>query len=135
MRENKKLFVKDLDLLIELLKKIKEKCGDYYQNSANHSVFNTLEIILAKHDRLGRDVSEKLLDKFGEPIHTLVTQMINELKAGIVEEEMPKNHINMDLLRIDELLASPEIRDDEINRLLDRRSELLAIKYMAKSNN
>ena len=34
----------------------------------------------------------------------------------------------MDLNRIDQLLASPEIRDDEINRLLDRRSELLAIQ-------
>ncbi|MFO7659135.1 MAG: hypothetical protein R6W78_18900 [Bacteroidales bacterium] len=135
MGDNKKLFVKDLDLLIELLKKIKEKCGDYYQNSANHTIFDTIDGILAKYHGISGDVSERLLGQFGEPIHTLVTQMINELKTGLEQAAIPKNNINMDLIRIDELLASPDIRVDEINRLLDRRSELLALKFISKSNN
>ncbi len=128
MSENKKSFVKDLDQLIELLKKLKEKFGNDSHKNIDQSFFDNFEQILSNYNYIKDDVSEKLLNQFGEPIQHLVSQMIKELKVELDESEYQNDNIQMDLNRIDQLLTSPEIRDDEINRLLDRRSELLAIK-------
>lgn len=137
MSDSRKSFVKDLDMLIDLLKKLKEKFGQGYRNKVDQSFFDSFEQILLNYNCIKDDVSEKLLDQFGEPIQHLVSQMVNELNVELDEAESQDYNIQMDLKRIDELLASPEVLDDEINRLLDRRSELIAQKsvYLTRFTN
>jgi hypothetical protein len=73
-------------------------------------------------------LSVELLNQFNESIKHIAPKILNELCMEPDETGHYVKNIKMDLNRIDEFLSVPEISVDEINRLLDKRSELIECK-------
>ncbi len=81
-------------------------------------------------------ISEDLLMNFGEPMKKMISDLIQQLKSELGEEELAniQNETNVqtdnfkdikrDIAQIDELLKNPNLSEEDINILLDERASL-----------
>ena len=134
MSSEDRSFDENLDLLIKLFKKLKEKTSIDELHGIDKTFYQNFEFLLKNYENMRGQLSEELLDKFGEPVKgmiaSLVDQLRNELgdefgdaeleeKESIQEIEVPD-----DLSKIDEMLKHPGLSEEEVNKLLDERSKL-----------
>jgi hypothetical protein len=132
MNESAESFRKDLDQLIRLFKKMKEKSG---QNQFSHidPVFTqNIDFIINNYEMVKNNVPVDMLNRMGFPFQTMLHQFIDQLKEELGEEDLPVEEKpkltishNEDITKIDLLLKKPGLTEDEINELLDQRNRLL----------
>lgn len=125
-----KRFIKDLDLLVYLLNKLKNKVVSDKENEIDDSIFNSFDLIINNYNLVRSELSENVLSQFGDSVQHLVSQMINQLKKELEEMETKEKNLLTDLKRIDQLLMSEGLTDDEIDRLLDKRSQITSNKVI-----
>lgn len=125
-----KKFIKDLDLLVYLLNKLKNKVVSDKENEIDDSIFNSFDLIINNYNLVRSELSENVLSQFGDSVQHLVSQMINQLKKELEEMETKEKNLLTDLKRIDQLLMSEGLTDDEIDRLLDKRSQITSNKVI-----
>ncbi len=138
MSENDRSFHENLDLLIKLFKKLKEKTSLDELQGIDKSFYQNFEYLINNYENMRDQISEELLDKFGEPVKDmiagLVEQLMNELGDdydAFMESEIEPSEATEELTeavddieKIDEMLKSPGLTEEEINKLLDQRSKL-----------
>jgi hypothetical protein len=138
MSDNDRSFHENLDLLIKLFKRLKEKTSLDEIQGIDKSFYQNFEYLINNYEKMKDQISEELLDKFGEPVKDmiagLVDQLMNELgddyetfmeaeeESTSIPESIPEDVD--DLSKIDEMLSNPDLTEEEINRLLDKRSKL-----------
>lgn len=140
--ERNKSLKKNLDELIRLFKKVKDKSVFENIPGINKAFFNNFEMLVNNYDMIKEDLSEELLSQFGEPIHKMIADTVVQLKeqlgeAGELDDELPEFKESKNILitpepenpqdevkHIDEMLKRGGLKADEVDRLLDRRSEL-----------
>ena len=140
--ENNESLKKNLDELIRLFKKVKDKSVFENLPGINKAFFDNFEMLVNNYDMIKENLSEELLSQFGEPIHKMIADTVEQLKeqlgeAGELDDELPefKKSKNIlitpepenpqdEVMHIDEMLKRGGLKAEEVDRLLDRRSEL-----------
>jgi hypothetical protein len=135
--EDQRSFSENLDILIKLLRKMKDKAR--LEHIPGLSVVN-FDFFLDNYERMKGQISEQLLQQFGEPIKQMVAEMVEQLKEELSEmgesiddilgEEAPaigpaaspQREGQLTIGEIDEMLRKPGLPAEEIDRLLDLRS-------------
>ena len=126
-------FNENLDLLIKLFKRLKDKASFDDMPGIDKTFYQNFEYLLSNYENMRDQLSEELLSKFGEPVKGMIASLVEQLKMELgddigdldLDEEM-KDVIVVpdDISKIDEMLKNPELSDEEINKLLDERSRL-----------
>jgi wyosine [tRNA(Phe)-imidazoG37] synthetase (radical SAM superfamily) len=120
-------FKEDLDLLIRLFKKLKDKTPLESIPGIDKNMYKSFDMFLSNYEMMRDQISEDLLQQFGEPmkkmIADLVQQMKNELGSDFEQEEPSEEMIALkrDIEQVDELLKNPGLSEEEVNKLLDER--------------
>ncbi len=140
--ESNESLKRNLDELIRLFKKVKDKSVFENIPGVNKAFFSNFEMLVNNYDMIKENLSEELLSQFGEPIHKMIANTVEQLKeqlgeAGELDEELPEFTESKNILitpepenwedevkHIDEMLKRGNLKADEVDRLLDRRSEL-----------
>ncbi|MFC2107025.1 hypothetical protein ACFLRY_01690 [Bacteroidota bacterium] len=108
------------------------------------------EYLLNNYENMKDQISDELLDKFGEPVKEMIAGLVDQLKEELGEEELIKmqseeyeeieeepilnieediqptsfDEINESIKKIDEKLSKGGLSEEEINKLLDQRMKL-----------
>jgi hypothetical protein len=134
MSSEDRSFNENLDLLIKLFKKLKEKTSLDDLHGIDKTFYQNFEYLLSNYENMRDQLSEELLDKFGEPVKGMIASLVDQLKNELgddisdlsLDEEPMKEDIQIpdDLVKIDQMLKNPDLTEEELNKLLDERSRL-----------
>ncbi len=134
MGSEDKSFNDNLDLLIKLFKKLKERSTFDDMPGIDKTFYQNFEYLLGNYENMREQLSEELLEKFGEPVKGMIASLVEQLKAELgddigdldLEETPAVEEIQLpdDIAKIDEMLKNGNLSDEEINKLLDERSKL-----------
>ncbi len=128
-------FDENLDLLIKLFKKLKERTSIDELHGIDKTFYQNFEFLLRNYENMRGQLSEELLDKFGEPVKGMIASLVDQLKNELgddlgdidLEEKdiIPEIKVPDNLSKIDEMLKNPGLSEEEANKLLDERSKLV----------
>lgn len=136
MNEEQRSFSENLDLLIKLLRKMKDKSK--LDQIPGLTIVN-FDFFLENYEKMKNQISDQLLQQFGEPIKQMIAEMVEQLKEELSEmgedvDQILGEDITPDtpiitgqrktVEEIDEELKKPGLTDEDIDRLLDERSKL-----------
>ena len=134
MSSEERSFNENLDLLIKLFKKLKEKTSIDDLHGIDKNFYQNFEYLLGNYENMRDQLSEELLDKFGEPVKAMIAGLVEQLKLELGDnvddldleekEENKEIEIPEDLSKIDEMLKDPMLSEEEVNKLLDERTRL-----------
>lgn len=133
MSSEDRSFNENLDLLIKLFKKLKERTSIDDLQGIDKTFYQNFEYLLGNYENMRDQLSEELLDKFGEPVKAMIASLVEQLKTelgddisdlDLDEEEKKEIEIPEDLSKIDEMLKDPNLSEEEVNKLLDERTRL-----------
>jgi hypothetical protein len=130
-------FSENLDLLIRLLRKLKDKSQFEGMPGVPKMFVSNFDFFLQNYEKMKDQISEQLLQQFGEPIKQMVADMVEQLKEELDDQSLTDSDIeNIEtgtpvitghkrtILDIDEMLKKPGLSEEEIDRLLDERKRL-----------
>lgn len=135
-------FHDNLDQLIKLLRKMKEKSQDYDFPGMPKMFFSNFDFVISNYEMMKDQISDQLLNQFGEPIKQMIAEMVEQLKEELGEDieleelqetaEIPQiesapvvgETLDEALQRIDKRLKTPGISEEEVDKLLDERSKI-----------
>lgn len=131
-------FSEDLDRLINLFKKIKEKMNEQQYQSIDKSFIQNIDLMINNYETIKGNVPQDMLNVMGEPIHKMMTLLIDQISAEYGDilgaeiktyrENKPEKEISLhvEISHIDEMLKRSDIKSEEVDKLLDLRAELMA---------
>lgn len=126
-------FKKELDELFRLFKKLVEKKDLKDVPGVNQFMLQQFQFFFNNYDTMKDQIADQLRGQFGDSVRDMVRTLVEQLKEELDEdimltpEEEPKVQIDISgdtIAEIDELLKNPELTEDQINELLDRRRSL-----------
>ena len=130
-------FSDNLDLLIKLLRKLKDKAS--YENFPGmpKMFLANFDFVINNYEMMKNQISEQLLSQFGEPIKKMVADMVDQLRDELgddfeLETDQPETKLILKdsddtmkaIAQIDALLTKAGLTEEELNKLLDERSRL-----------
>jgi L-lactate utilization protein LutC len=93
------------------------------------------DFFLQNYEKMKDQISDQLLQQFGEPIKQMVADMIEQLKDELDENMIPEVEASPEspvitghkrtLADIDNLLKNSSLSQEEIDKLLDERHQLM----------
>jgi hypothetical protein len=119
MEEN---FKADLDKLIALFKKLREK-NIFESMIKDKEQIANIDMVIDNYNMIKDNIPDEVAAQLGKPIKTLILMLTEQLKDEINTEDEVKNGEN-ELEIIDNILTEGNLSDEEINNLLDRRNDL-----------
>jgi hypothetical protein len=134
MATSDRSFSDNLDLLIKLLRKLKDKSQFEGLPGVPKSFVANFDFFIQNYERMKDQIAAQLLQQFGEPIKQMVADMVDQLQEE-VDESMFDNTMESlaapetpvitgqktTVAEIDEMLRKPGLSEEEIDRLLDER--------------
>jgi hypothetical protein len=129
-------FRKDLDELFRLFKKMVENKSLDDVPGVNKMMLQQFQFFFSNYENMKDQIAAQLQGQFGDSVKDMVKTLVQQLKEELgeddllnieYEEEAPVVSIEeagADLAKIDELLSNPELTEEQINELLDRRADL-----------
>ena len=127
-------FNENLDLLIKLFKRMKDKASFDDMPGIDKTFYQNFEDLLSNYENMRDQLSEELLSKFGEPVKGMIASLVEQLKMELGDDigdldldDEAKEEIEIpdDIAKIDEMLKKTDLSDEEVNKLLDERSRLV----------
>lgn len=133
-------FKKDLDELFRLFNKlIKDKSIDDI-SGINKTMLKQFEFFFSNYDSMKEQLAYQLQGQYGEQVKEMVKTLLQQLKdelgedeflviedeieEPIIEEELNKIIGKTEREKIDEMLTRPGLTEEQVNELLDKRSNL-----------
>ena len=131
-------FKKDLDELFRLFKKMVETKSLDEVPGVDKFMLQQFQMFFSNYDTMKDQIARQLQGQFGESVKhmvkTLVQQLKEELDEDVLlniqqqEEEIKPpveiDRVGNDIRKIDEMLLNPDLTEEQINELLDRRADL-----------
>lgn len=129
-------FKKELDELFRLFKKLVDKKDLNDVPGVDKFMLQQFQFFFNNYDNMKDQIADQLQGQFGESVkdmvRTLVQQLKEELDEDIMlnyeeEEEEPAvqiSEVGSNKAEIDEMLKNPELTEDQVNELLDKRANL-----------
>jgi len=134
MATSDRSFSENLDLLIKLLRKLKDKSQFEGMPGVPKMFVMNFDFFLQNYEKMKDQISEQLLQQFGEPIKQMVADMVDqlqdELDSGVIPEVETTTETPVitgqkkSLEEIDNLLKNPSLTQEETDKLLDERHRL-----------
>lgn len=136
MEEDKQAFKRNLDELIKLFRKLKDKVSIENMPGVDKAMYQNFEIFLSNYDNMKVHITDDLYDQFGMPMRKMIADLVSQLKNELSEEDITKFEnsteiektedveIIRDIKEIDKLLKNSKLSPEEIDKLLDERSSL-----------
>ena len=134
MSASDRSFNENLDLLIKLLRKLKDKSHFEGMPGVPPMFVTNFDFFIQNYERMKDQISAQLLQQFGEPIKQMVADMVNQLQEELDEDIMtsidtPESKTvitggKRTVEDIDQLLRQPGLSAEEIDRLLDERKKV-----------
>ncbi len=147
---NNEEFKRDLDELFRLFNILMEKQSDAFDQmpGVNKMMLQQFRMFFTNYETMKDQIAYQLEGQFGEPVHQMVKTLISQLKEELgddalaegaeektykykivntgtpVSSEKPLLNPEDEIAKIDERLKQPGLSQDEIDALLDRRSQL-----------
>ena len=141
--EERDSLKRNMDELIRLFKKIKDKSVFDNLPGVDKMFIQNFDLLVQNYDEIKDDLSEQLLSQFGSPIHKMIEDIVLKLKAELGEDanetevlaektEKPQKvlitpepiNIDDEIKTIDNQLNNSSLTPEQVDRLLDRRSDL-----------
>ena len=129
-------FKKELDELFKLFKKLVDRKDLDELPGVNQFMLQQFQFFFNNYDTMKDQIAEQLHGQFGDSVKDMVRTLVQQLKEELDEdvmlsypedEEKPVVEIDkagQTRADIDELLTNPNLTEEQINELLDRRSNL-----------
>jgi len=134
MSASERSFGENLDLLIKLLRKLKDTSRFEGMPGMPRMFVTNFDFFLHNYEKMKDQISEQLLQQFGEPIKQMVADMVEQLQDELDEsmlsptEPVAESPVitgqKRNIAEIDEMLRKPGLSEEEIDRLLDERKKL-----------
>jgi|AntAceMinimDraft_17_1070374.scaffolds.fasta_scaffold191999_1 hypothetical protein len=136
MEEDKQEFKRNLDELIKLFRKLKNKTSIENMPGVDKAMVQNFEVFLSNYDNMKDHITDDLFDQFGVPMRQMIADLVSQLKSELSQEEISEfenlTEIEKtddvdnfrDINEIDKLLKNPKLSQEEIDKLLDERSSL-----------
>ena len=134
MATSDRSFSENLDLLIKLLRKLKDKSQFEGMPGVPKMFIMNFDFFLQNYEKMKDQISEQLLQQFGEPIRQMVAEMVEQLQEELDTNMIPEVETSSEspvitghkrtLAEIDTLLKNPALSQEEIDKLLDERHKL-----------
>jgi len=142
MATSDRSFSDNLDLLIKLLRKLKDKSRFESMPGVPKMFTMNFDFFLQNYEQMKDQISDQLLQQFGEPIKQMVADMIDQLQDELGDDMLTGSNADTDtdpvalserpaitgqkktLEEIDALLKNPSLSQEEIDKLLDERHQL-----------
>ena len=131
-------FKKDLDELFRLFKKLVENKSIDEVPGVDKFMLSQFQMFFSNYDNMKDQIADQLQGQFGDSVKEMVRTLVEQLKEELDEDDLLQFEeveeepiISIDLVgrnvqEIDELLKNPELSEDQINELLDKRANLLS---------
>ena len=139
-------FRQDLDELFRLFKRLVEEKSMDDIPGVNKQMLQQFQFFFSNYEEMKNQIAYQLQGQFGdsvkEMVHTLVKQLREELgeedndimKMKTIEklpplvntgiEKLDSRTIEREIEKIDKLLKNPDLTQEQIDELLDRRADL-----------
>ena len=79
-------FDENLDLLIKLLRKLKDKTDKDDIPGMPKMFFANFDFVINNYEMMKDHISDQLLNQFGEPIKQMVADMVDQLKEELGDD-------------------------------------------------
>jgi hypothetical protein len=130
MALNKKSLVENLDHLMYLISILKENKYPHCDVNLDYDIVYNLEMMVNNFQNISQDISDEFVFEVCEPLDNIIKNLIEQISNALEEDTDSADNVKdliEDINEIDFLLKDPFLSDDEINELLDRRSDLQEI--------
>ncbi len=131
MSESENNFLSKIDELISLFKRLQEKAKKEGILTEGDPMYENFEMLANNYEMMKGSIPPDMMGEMAEPIKEVVSQMVDQLKAdlGITEEELKQDEILPAKTvsvkeEIDRKLKAGGLSEEEMNDLLDKRSNL-----------
>lgn len=123
MSERSDNFKRNLEALISLFKKFREKLKKEELVGVDKSLFSHIDLLIDNYDTIRNNFSDDVFEQMGEPLQQMMMQAISQLKSEFpdINQDSDKEFVQ-NLIHVDELLKNPNLTQKEIDELLDKRS-------------
>ncbi len=128
-------FNKDLDELFRLFKKLVETKSLDDVPGVDGMMLKQFQFFFSNYENMKGQIGEQLQGQFGEPVKQMVSDLVKQLRDQLGEDEftiiedvepvVQLDNTGTTVEEIDLLLTNPDLTEDQVNELLDRRAELL----------
>jgi len=131
-------FKQELDELFRLFKKLVETKSLDDVPGVDGMMLKQFQFFFSNYETMKDQIGTQLHGQFGEPVKQMVSDLVKQLRAQIGDDEFtdieqidepepPLNisNTNSTIQEIDQLLTNPDLTDEQINELLDRRAGLI----------
>jgi len=122
MSINKMEFIKNLDLVLEIFRRFKEKMADG-NTTVDHSFQKNFDEIIRNYQIIREEIPDDLISKFGMPIQIMAIQLVEQLRKELEGQGQLSQCREMEI-NIDDMLRDTNLSDMEIDNLLDKRIAL-----------
>jgi hypothetical protein len=128
-------FKKDLDELFRLFKKMVESRDVDDIPGVDKFMLQQFQMFFSNYDTMKDQIADQLHGQFGDSVKDMVKTLVQQLKEELGEDELLNvdyeeeptvsiEEVSNDIKEIDEMLKNPDLTEDQIDELLDRRANL-----------
>ena len=129
-------FKKDLDELFRLFKKMVENKDVDDIPGVDKFMMQQFQMFFSNYETMKDQIADQLHGQFGDSVKEMVRTLVQQLKDELgedeflnveYEEEEPVvsiEEVSNDIKEIDEMLKNPDLTDEQIDELLDRRANM-----------
>jgi hypothetical protein len=146
MSDSNENFEKDLEQLIRLFKKIKDKTKAEDFSHLDPAFAQNLDFIINNYEMVKNNIPKEMFSQMGIPFQQMMREFIKHLKTELgedyneeelitedeVEEDLSDDTDDVQIIKaseeikkIDAALKKPGLSAEQIDKLLDRRNALL----------
>lgn len=123
MEGGKEEFIRKLDELIALFDQLKTKATQEGIIFEDDPLYKNFEMLASNYQLIKNSLPDDLLQEIGEPMQEMIVKMVDQLKTEMGQSDTgEQNDGKHEVNEIDVLLKKDNITEQEINRLLDKRS-------------
>ncbi len=131
-------FKQELDELFRLFKKLVETQSLEDVPGVDSMMLKQFQFFFSNYETMKDQIGYQLQGQFGEPVKEMVSTLVKQLRAQLgeeqyadieqLEDEEPAiqiDEVSSSIKEIDEMLKNPNLTEEQINELLDKRANLL----------
>lgn len=129
-------FRKDLDELFRLFKKLVDNKSTDEIPGVDKLMLQQFQVFFSNYDTMKDQIAQQLQGQFGDSVKDMVRTLVSQLKEELDEDELLQfeeveeepivliDEVGNNLKEIDEMLTNPDLTEEQINDLLDKRANL-----------
>jgi len=134
MQDNE--FKKELDELFRLFKKLVEKKDLNEVPGVDKFMLQQFQFFFSNYDNMKDQIADQLQGQFGDSVKDMVKTLVQQLKEELDEDDLLNlseteeeplisiEGVSETTFEIDKLLKNPDLTEEQINELLDKRAQL-----------